>query len=72
MEDLEIKLSHIALASVAQWTEHWAVKERVTGSIPSQGTYPGCGPGPQVGACKRHLINVSLTHDPSLSPFPSL
>ena len=49
MEDLEIKLSHIALASVAQWTEHWAVKERVTGSIPSQDTCLGFRSGPPVG-----------------------
>ena len=38
-----------ALAGVAQWTEHGPVNQRVTGSIPSQGTYLGYGSGPQVG-----------------------
>ena len=28
-----------ALAGVAQWIECWPVNQRVTGSIPSQGTY---------------------------------
>ena len=36
-----------ALAGVAQWTEHRPANQRVTGSIPSQGTFLGCGPGPQ-------------------------
>ena len=34
-------------AGVAQWTEHQLANQRVTGSIPSQGTCLGCGPGPQ-------------------------
>ena len=36
-----------ALAGVAQWIEHRPVNQRITGSIPSQGTRLGCGPGPQ-------------------------
>ena len=36
-----------ALASMAQWLEHWPVNHRVAGSIPSQGTCLGCGPGLQ-------------------------
>ena len=32
---------------VAQWTECQHENPRVTGSIPSQGTCLGCGPGPQ-------------------------
>ena len=36
--------------------------KRFAGSIPSQGTCLGCGPGPQLGACERQLINVSLIH----------
>ena len=36
-----------ALASVAQWIEHPPANQRVTGSIPSQGTCLGCRPGPQ-------------------------
>ena len=31
----------LALAGVAQWTESWPVNQRVTGSIPSQGTRLG-------------------------------
>ena len=60
-----------ALAGVAQWIEHGPVKQRVSGSIPSQGTCPGCGPRPLWGACKRQLhIDVSLPL--FLSPLPSL
>ena len=36
-----------ALAGVAQWIESWPVNQRVTGSIPSQGTCLGCWPGLQ-------------------------
>ena len=36
-----------ALAGVAQWIEHWPVTQKVAGSIPSQGTFLSCGPGPQ-------------------------
>ena len=35
-----------ALAGVAQWIEYRPVNQRVTGSIPSQGTCLGCGLGP--------------------------
>ena len=42
-----IKYKHFALAGVAQWIEHQPVNQRVTSSIPSQGTCLGCGPGPQ-------------------------
>ena len=37
----------LALAAVVQWTESRPVNQRVTSSIPSQGTCLGCGPGPQ-------------------------
>ena len=36
-----------ALDGVAQWTECWTANQRVAGSIPSQGTCLGCGPGAQ-------------------------
>ena len=50
-----------ALAGVAQWIEHRPAKQRVVGSIPSQGMCLGCGPGPQLGACeKQPHIDVSL------------
>ena len=35
------------LAGVAQWIQCWPVKQTVSGSILSQGTCLGCGPGPQ-------------------------
>ena len=41
-----------ALAGVTQWIEHGPVNQRVSGSIPSQGTCLGCGPGPQSGTHK--------------------
>ena len=57
----------IALAGVAQWIEHWHAHQRVVGSIPSQGTYLGCGPGPQ------YRVHERQPHiDASLPPFPSL
>ena len=59
------------LGDVAQWIEHRPVNQKVASSIPSQGTYLGCGPGLQLGACERQPIDVSLTHgcfSPSLSP----
>ena len=52
----------LALASMAQWIECWPENKKVTSLIPSQGTCLGCRPGPQLGACKRQLIDVSLTH----------
>ena len=36
-----------SLAGVDQWIEHQPGNQRVTGLIPSQGTYLGCGPCPQ-------------------------
>ena len=61
-----------ALAGVAQWTECQPGNQRVAGSIPSQGTRLGCRPGPQLGACVKQLLDVSLTHQCfSLSLFPS-
>ena len=43
----DFKRKSTALAGVAQWTECRPANQRVTGSIPSQGTCLGCGPGPQ-------------------------
>ena len=34
-------------SGVAKWIEGQPVNQRVAGSIPSQGTCLGCGPGPQ-------------------------
>ena len=55
----------IALAGVAQCIDYEPVNQRVTGSIPSQGTCLGCRPGPQQGVHERQPhIDVC----PSLSP----
>ena len=56
-----------ALAGVAQWIECWPANQRVTNSIPSQGTCLAFRAGPQLGVCERqpHI-------DVSLPPFPSL
>ena len=37
----------VAPAGVAQWIEYWPENQGVIGSIPSQGTCLGCGPGLQ-------------------------
>ena len=59
------------LPGVAQWIEHQTVNQRVTGSIPSQGTCLGCRPGPQLGVCERQPpVDVSLPL--FFLPFPSL
>ena len=56
-----------ALVGVAQWIEHWPVNQRVTSSIPSQGTCLGCRPGPQQGTMWEATTQWCLS--PSLSPF---
>ena len=58
---------------MAQWIECQPANQRVAGSIPSQGTCPGCGSGPRLGECERQLVEVSLTHQcfsPSLTISP--
>ena len=55
--------------SSVDWAQ--AANQRVTGSIPSQGTCLGCGPGPQWGPRERQPhIDVSLPL--FFPPFPSL
>ena len=67
-----LKRRDTALAGVAQWIEHWPANQKVTGSIPSQGTCLGGRPGPQLGGvCKRQPVDVSLAYQcfcPSLPP----
>ena len=66
---MELKITDAGTAGVAQWIERQPVNQRVSGSIPSQGTCVGCRPGPQVGARERQPhIDVSLP----LSLSPSL
>ena len=59
------------LAGVAQWIEHWPMNQRVTGSIPSQGTCLGCQPGPQEGVQKRQP-HVDVSCPLFLPPFLSI
>ena len=56
-----IVTEYAALAGVAQWIECRPSNQRVASSVSSQGTCLGFRPGPQLGACERHL-NVSLPH----------
>ena len=42
---MSVRKYHI-LAAVAQWIEHQTVKQRFASSIPSQGMFLGCQPGP--------------------------
>ena len=46
-QNKEKKKKKEALAGVAQWSEHQPANQKVIGSIPSQGTCLGYGPGPQ-------------------------
>ena len=63
--------NNFALAGVAQWIERWPVNPRVAGSIPSQGTFLGCGPDSQEREHERQPhTDVSLPL--FLPPFPSV
>ena len=44
-----LKYLTVALACVGQWIEHWPANQKVTGSVPSQRTCLGYGPGLQLG-----------------------
>ena len=66
------KYAPLPLTGVAQWVGHHPTNQKVTGSIPSQGTLLGFRPGPRLGMCERQLIDVFLIHTcfyPSL-PLP--
>ena len=45
--ELKNIIKDLALAGVAKCIECWPGNQRATGSIPSQSTCLGCGPGPQ-------------------------
>ena len=60
----------VALAGVAQWIELWPVKQRVAGSISSQGTCLGCRLGPWLCRCISHIsmfVSLSFSIPSSLS-----
>ena len=62
------------MAGMTQWIECWPVNQKVTCSIPSEGTCLGNGPGPQLGAWERQLIDVfdaSLAHQCFSFSLPS-
>ena len=46
-QKLKKNRKHHTLVGVAQWIQHWPANQRVTGSIPSQGTCLGCWPALQ-------------------------
>ena len=70
------KKKNLVLAGVAQWIERQPANQKVTGSIPSQGTCLGFGPGPQYGeiqeAANRRISHPSMFLSLFLPPFPSL
>ena len=60
----------VALAGVAQWIERQPGNQRVAGSIPSQGTWLGCRPGPLWGHARGNHTSMFLCL--SLPYFPSV
>ena len=60
VQSLEGKVLFPTLTGVAQWVGRLLAKQKVTGSVPSQGTCLGCGFGPSHGVCERQPIDVSL------------
>ena len=60
-----------ALTGVAQWAGHHPTKRKVTSSIPAQGTYLGCGPGPLWGYARGNQLYISVSL-PFSRPSPSL
>ena len=56
----------------SHWTGGQPKNQNVARPIPSQDAFLGFRPGPQLGACERQPINVSLAHrcsSPFLAPF---
>ena len=63
-----LRIQRFALAGVAQWIERRPANGKIASSIPCQGICLSCGPSPQLGVCKRQLIEyISCT-----LMFPSL
>ena len=53
---------------MAQWTEHGPVNQRVAGSLSSQGTCLGCGPGPQCVVASLAPPTRNLACNPTVCP----
>ena len=67
--------TRVALASAAQLVGVLSVNQNVTGLIPHQGTFLGCGFGPGQGTSERwsmFLASVFLSFFLHLPPFPTL
>ena len=56
---------------VGQWIENWPENQTGAGSIPSQSTCPGRGPGPQLGVCGR-AADQYFSHTLMFFPLLSL
>ena len=65
-------IKSVALAGVDQWIECWPANQRVSGSIPSQGTCLGCVPGPQSGGAYERQPHIDVSLPLFLPAFPSL
>ena len=59
---LPLRMFAEALPGMSQCVGHCPANWKITGLIPGQCTCLDFGLGPQLGACKRQLIGVSLTH----------
>ena len=71
IKSLEIKMPQITLTGAVWWGGCHPMNRKVISSIFSQGTCLNCEFGPQLGACERQPIDVSLTYpcvSPCLSP----
>ena len=68
MSHINSENTNTSLAGVVQWIECRPVNQSAAGSISSQSTCLGCGPGPQVHVRGNHtLMFLSLSLPPSLS-----
>ena len=56
------KYASNTLTSMAHLIECHPKKQKVAGSIPSQGACLGCGPSLWLGVCERQQVDISLTH----------
>ena len=61
----------VALAGVAQWIERRTANQKVTISIPSQGTCLGGRPGPPWGGARERQPHIDVSLPLCLPPFPS-
>ena len=72
-----IKSSFLTWPAWLSWMEHCPINWRVTGLVPSQATYPGCGFSPRLGHVLEgnqpmFLSHLSLSLSLSLSLYLSI